>query len=601
MASPSDTIIVDGSTDFSGGVDSIKVTTIADQTNPNGLARNQLAWANNVTVRDGGITTRPAVKRIGTIKEPGGFYQGGYTYEPDGQNPYLVISVGGHWIQVLPDAPGSAVDLSAAFGLFNPASPEQAFFVQAEMFLVGQAGDYTGAPTDTLPLFWDNVTLRRSKGITNPVVAPGTPGVNEIPAATCMDYYEGRLWYAQNRQYSAGDIVKGASGTIAYAFRDAVLNVTENPLVLGSDGFTVPTNAGSIRALKHSANLNSTLGQGQLFIFTRKSIYSLSVPISRHDWIAADNQHQPLQTVVQLVNGAVGDRCIPAVNGDLFYQSLEPGIRSLMVSVREFDQWGNTQVGANVERILQFNDRSLLHFASGIEFDNRMFQTALPTRKARGVVHPAWTTLDFTPLSTFESEAPPVWEGMGQGIDVLQFFTGDFGGLQRAFAVVLESDQSIALWEITKDEKFDTLDNRITSYIEFPAFNAGDSKQLKKLVGADLWVDRLYGQVVFNMEFRPDGDPCWSPWRRWEVCTSRSTCEDVHNPICYPVTPHLESYRSTMTLGKPPEKCQSNGVRPNIIAYQHQPKLTIHGFCRIRGIFLYWEPVQRALYNNPVC
>ena len=605
MARPSDTVLVDGTTDFSGGVDSIKVTTIADETNPNGLGRNQLAWANNVSLRDGGITTRPAVKRIGTIKEPGGFYQGGIMYEPIGENPYLILSIGGHLVAVLPDSPGAATDLSVLFGLINPSSPEQAFFVQAEQFMVEQAGDYTGAPGDTKPLFWDGTTLRRSVGITNPVVAPGTPGVNEIPAATVMDYYQGRLWYAQNRNYGAGDIVKGGSGTLPYNFTDAVLNVTENPLVLGKDGlgdnFTVPTNAGSIRALKHSANLDSTLGEGRLYIFTRKSIYSLVVPVTRTAWIAAGNNNQPLQTVVQLVNGSVNDRSVVPVNGDLFFQSLEPGIRSLMVSLRDFSQWGNTQVANNEERILQFNDRSLLHFASGIEFDNRMIQTALPKRLARGVVHQAWIPLDFTPLSTFETEAPPVWEGMGQGVDVLQYFTGDFGGLQRAFAVVLEQDQTIALWEMTKDEKFDTEDNRITSYVEFPSFNFRDSMQLKKLVGGDLWVDRLYGQAVYTMEFRPDGDPCWNPWRSWEICTSRSTCEDVHNPICYPVTPHLESYRSTMSLPKPPERCQANGVRPNVIGYQFQPKLTIHGFCRIRGIFLYAEPVERALYNNPVC
>lgn len=597
MPTLSEAVLVDGTTDFSGGVDSIKVTTIADQGNPNGLARNQLAWMNNGSVRDGGMEPRPAWKRIGKIQEPGGFYQGGFMYEPDGANPYLVLSVGGHLIQVLPDTPSAAVDLSAAFGLLNPAAVEQGFMVQAEQFLVVQAGDSV-----TLPLFWDGTTLRRSKGITNTSVAPGTPGVNEIPAATTMDYYQGRLWYAQNRNYSAGDIVKGNSGTLAYAFRDSVLNVTENPLVVGGDGFTVPTNAGSIRALKHSANLDSTLGEGRLYIFTRKTIYSLVVPVTRTQWIAAGNNNQPQQTVVQLVNGSVNDRSVVAVNGDLFFQSLEPGIRSLMVSLRDFSQWANTQVANNEERILKFNDRSLLHFASGIEFDNRMLQTALPRRAARGVVHDAVIPLDFTPLSTFETTAPPVWSGMWQGIPILQMFTGDFGGLQRAFAVVLSAvDGSLELWEITVDEKFDTEDNRITMYAEFPAFNWGDPLLLKKLVGGELWIDRLYGQTVFQMDWRPDGDPCWIPWRRWELCSSRNSCEDVHNPICYPLTPRLESYRSTVTLPRPPDKCQSNGIRPAHIGYQFQVRLTIHGFCRLRGLFLHAEPMERALYSNPVC
>ena len=94
--------------------------------------------------------------------------------------------------------------------------------------------------TTANPLIWDGAILRRSKGITNPAVAPGTPGVNEIPAGTAMDYFMGRIWYAQGRVANAGDIVGGPSGTLAYDFRDSVLNVTECPLVLGGDGFSVP-------------------------------------------------------------------------------------------------------------------------------------------------------------------------------------------------------------------------------------------------------------------------------------------------------------------------------------------------------------------------
>src|SRR5262249_16452120 len=144
----------------------------------------------------------------------------------------------------------------------------KAYFEQAEEFLIIQSGDNA-----TLPLFWDGNTLRRSKGITDRTKGPPYPnGVNEIPAATAMDYFMGRLWYAQFRQYSAGDIVGGPSGSNVaptfYNFRDSLLNVTENPLVLGGDGFTVPTQSGNIRALKHSANLDTALGQGQLFIFT---------------------------------------------------------------------------------------------------------------------------------------------------------------------------------------------------------------------------------------------------------------------------------------------------------------------------------------------
>lgn len=595
--------MADGSLDASGGVNSIKTTTIQSANNPNGLARNELAWLDNATVRDGGITQRSGWQYLGTIHDGTGLYQRGYMYEPDFANPYLVLSISGQLYAVnsaLPGAAPSIVNLSAAFGLNNPPAAPQAFFTQGEQFLICQAGDNV-----TKPLFWDGATLRRSKGINNPAVAPGTPGVNEIPAATAMDYYMGRLWYAQGRQYSAGDIVKGPSGTAAYQFRDSILEVTENPLVVGGDGFTVPTNAGNIRSLAHSANLDTALGQGNLFIGTPRAWYSLQVPVTRTAWIAANNNNQPLQTVVQLVNGPVGDGSVVAVNGDLFYQSLEPGIRSLISATRYFNQWGNTSLSAKEQRLLQFNDRALLHMSSGCVYSNRLLMTALPIQKPQGVVHQAIVPLDFIPLSSFGPERQPVWEGMYEALDVMQLFSGNFGGLERAFAIVLaRKDSSIQLWELTDFQRDDFStqgESRVTWIIEWPAFTWGQEFLLKKLVSAELWVDKIFGEVVFRMEYRPDADTCWHDWHTWKICSAKNSCEDVINPICYPLTPYREGYRPPFTLPRPQEKCAPNSGRPLNVGCQFQPRLTIKGWCRIRGLLLHAEGVEQRLYHNNVC
>jgi len=590
--------LVDGTLDFSGGVDSIKVTTVESQQNPNGLGRNQLAWLDNGTVRDGGITQRNGCNYIQNVSSGNALFQGKTLYEPDEDNPYFIYAIGGHILKVIPGGP--AVDLSVVFNLFMPANQPYFYFVQGEQFLVIQAGDYV-----TLPLFWDGTKLRRSKGITNTAVAPGTPGVNEIPAAGPMDYYMNRLWYAQGRNYSAGDIVGGNSGTLAYAFDDAILNVTENPLVVGGDGFKVPTNAGNIRALRHSANLNSALGQGQLFIFTRRAVYALNVPVTRTDWIAATNNNQPLQTVVQLVNGAVNDRTVVAVNGDLYYQSLEPAIRSLVAAIRYFQQPGNTGISAQEERILQFADRALLHFCSGTQFDNRLFQTTLPVQRPQGVVSQAIVPLDFLPMSEFQGKYEPVWEGMYEGLDHFQLATGDFGGLERCFSTVLSRETSaIELWELTNFERFNHNvhgEARETWIIEFPAYTWGQEFLMKKLVSAELWVDKLFGEVEFTMQYRPDGDTCWHNWHHWKMCTARNSCEDVQNPVCYPLTGYRESYKQTVTLPVPPPDCEQSMGRNSDIGFQFQPRLIIKGWCRIRGLLLHANKVEEQLYHNLVC
>lgn len=588
-------IITDGSIDFTGGVNSVPPTTVQSDRNPNGLPRNCLAWLDNATVRDGGIYPRGGWRPLAAVRTGASLFQGKFMYAPLDSDPYQVYSISGVIYRMACDGTAPQ-NLSAAFNLYNSPTEPIAFFCQAEQFLIIQSGDGV-----TLPLFWDGAVLRRSIGITNTAVVPGTPGVNQIPAATAMDYFMGRVWYAQGRVANAGDIVGGTSGTVAYEFKDAVLNVTECPLVLGGDGFSVPAQDGIIRGLAHSANLDAALGQGRLFMGTRKAVYALNVPVSRTDWIATTKNTMPLVTVVQINSGWVNDRGITTVNGDLYYQSLEPSIRSLNQSIRYFGQAGNKQISSNENRILQYNDRALLRYCSGIYFNNRMLQTALPVMTDYGVVHKALIPMDFDPISTFGDDRPPNWEGMYEGLDIFQINTGDFGGLERAFATVLSRDnQEIQLWEITANDRDDVNTaglSRITWIMEFPAFTWGDETMLKKLVGTEIWVDRLFGTVNFSLEYRPDGQACWILWHQWKKCSTR---EYNVGPVGYPGIPCLESYENSMSMPAPPDKCSATG-RPSTWAYQFQLRLVIKGFCRVRGIYMHAEALGRKLYDRITC
>lgn len=741
--------ITDGSWNFAGGVDSGKVSTIQSALNPNGLNRNQLAWLSNATVRGGAILQRTGFQKLCEVHPGNALYQGGFLYDNSAQagNPYLMLSIGGEIYQVRVDTDNSVVNLSTEQGFANPADADQSFFVQAEEFLVTQAGDGS-----TLPLFWDGYLLRRSIGMntllgvtnvdfTSPAMYPagfafveieldadgwkgqtnqrfyiegdtskeymhilrtnhsgmanayGAPAgtvvpagskilhdttgavlsttlldftvssgptvavyvsqaltlgsavrvngmrlsvssgplpaiaadhiyavnindtagilyadpislrtIPELPAATCMDYYMGRIWYAQDRTYTAGDIVGGDSGTAGTRKRDSVLKITENPLALAGDGFTVPTSAGNIRALKHSANLDTALGQGQLFAFTRKVVYSLNVPVTRAEWV---NSKEPLQRVAQKGGGAYGDRCIPNVNGDLFYQAVD-GIRSLLVAIRNFGQWGNTPISRNINRLLAFNDRSLMRFASGIEFDNRMLQTALPYQTEAGVAFRGIAALDFDLVSSLGEKLPPAWEGMLSGVDVLQLFEGDFGGLQRAFAVVRSTaNGSIQVWELDPSSRRDDSDNRVEWYLETPAFTWGKEFELKTLDGAEIWIDRVYGQIDLDVYYRPDADACWQLWTSTAFCSARTTCEDVNNPICYPeqgYAPYGENYKFPVTLPTPPApSCQTANERPANIGYQFQLKIVVKGWARIRGIMVHAIPTQKGPFEGMAC
>src|SRR5262245_21415418 len=106
----------DGSMDWAGGVDSVRVPTIQSQANPNGLARNQLAWLDNATVRDSGISPRGGYSLLGTVHSPIGLWQGGFLYEPLGGNPYIICCISGHVFKIVPGTPPAVTDLSEANG-----------------------------------------------------------------------------------------------------------------------------------------------------------------------------------------------------------------------------------------------------------------------------------------------------------------------------------------------------------------------------------------------------------------------------------------------------------------------------------------------------
>lgn len=426
----------------------------------------------------------------------------------------------------------------------------------------------------------------------------------ELPAAGPMDYYMGRIWLANGREYVAGDIVGGPTGTAAYDFRDSVLKLVENTYLSLGGTFRVPTNAGNIRALKHPANLDTALGEGQLLVFTRESIYSVNVVPTRAEWQALE---EPIQRVVQINHGTTSDWSVSAVNGDLFYRSVN-GINSLIQAIRYFNQWGNRPISVEEERATSIEDNSLLLYASGINFDNRLLETALPQESDVGVIHKAIMPLNFDLISTLGNTLPPAWEGVNEGLDFLKLLKGDFGGRERAFAFVRsrQAPNNIELWELTADQIEDENsfgDTRIVWASELPAFTWEMPFTLKELDTMELWVDRLSGTVDFLVQFRPDQHPCWEYWHKWQVCNPKNSCEDpgVLLPCDYPQQIYKPSYRATMVLPKPPSLCQVQNARPINIGYSFQFRIWVKGQCRIRGILVHAYERDKAPYEHLVC
>jgi hypothetical protein len=62
-----------------------------------------------------------------------------------------------------------------------------------------------------------------------------------------------------------------------------------------------------------------------------------------------------------------------------------------------------------------------------------------------------------------------------------------------------------------------------------------------------------------------------------------------------------ESYRQLVSFPVPPRACEGIMQRPANIGYQFQTRLSILGWCRIRGLILHAEKVERKLYDKLTC
>lgn len=614
MANGNGIRLVDAQFSFSQGVQSDSPRQKRSAQIADGVLPNQLSWGINCNMRGGPIGQRPTVQPVVQGATWSGLYQGGLLYSPDFSDPFLVLCIGGRIYKIRVDTDNAITDLSSAYGPTLPSDIPKFFLTQSEMFAIIQTGDFV-----TKPLFYDsgveggvrNETFRQSNGLLFPGV--NNPA-NELVAAGPMDYYAQRTWYAFNRAYAASDIVGSKfSGTAAYNFRDSVLKLTENPIAYSGDGFGVPTTAGNIRALAHAANLDSSLGDAQLFVFTRRAVYSCVAPVTRNNWTAATNSTQPLQKIVLDQGGSYGDRCVVKVNGDMFFPSPPDGnIRSIQAALRYQQQWGYVPLSNNINRCLQFNDRSLLSFSTGINFDNRLLMSELPKMTPAGVGHQAIAPLDFDIISTLEERRPPAWEGVWDfsgGPTILQLFEGDFGGRQRAFAVVWSDKNSqIEVWEIRPDLRFDNGENRVTREIEFPSYTFNNVLQQKELESGMLWVDEVRGTVDIEAFWRPDGVGCFEPWFATQICAGKDCRELVENACLdtgYPVPDFCALDGIPITFPKPVSpQCAPNATgkpRPANIGYSFQVKLRIKGWMRIRGLVLYALPRETPSFYGISC
>jgi hypothetical protein len=422
------------------------------------------------------------------------------------------------------------------------------------------------------------------------LTSPPVVAVRQFPIGRMGCYGRGRVWMClQNgKDYIAGDIVGGPSGTKALNFRDAVLNITENDFLVGGGTFTVPGSIGDIRAMIFTAQIDTNLGQGPLMIFTPTHVFSNNAPVDRLTWQTLTN---PIQTEAAIGNGGLGQYSTFLVNSDTISRALD-GIRSLILASQDFNQWVRTPISHEIEKVLRNDNQALLPHGTGLFFDNRTLMSASPVATAtQGVYHQALISLNDDLISTVREKQPPAYDGAWPGMNIFQMMTGEFSLVQRCYQFCFNTVlQTLELWEHMPEAAGDVENNPAplvgdngTQAIEWwfstGSMGFGDKnpgqRSFKQLFNGEIMVDKLVGRVDFQAFYKPDQYPCWVPWHQWSECATAPT---VDSPTNKP------QFRPRMGLGTPTAvDCDRSTNRPLREGYTFQFKLVIKGQCEFVG------------------
>lgn len=496
----------------------------------------------------------------------------------------MAASISGRIYTVRLDETYEVSEISIPGDLNSPDRPH-AWFVQAERWLIVQ---------DMLDqaFLYDGTTARRALD-------------GEVPIGGPMAYGKGRLAVARDNLFFVGDLV-WSDQTLG---RDTVIRFLENTFLAGGGAWAV---GGKITGMAYAANLDTSLGDGDLDVATSDDIQAFSVPVDRTVW--TNLEYPPLRYAMRHF-GALNHETMVPVNGDIFFRSLD-GIRSLAYARRDFGgEWGNTPISRQVSRALDYDTEELLYAASGINFDNRMLMTAMPVLDpAHGVWHHAIVPLDFHMVGGMGIKVPPCWEGIWTGLKFLQIVSIHIDGKKRrAFAFCLGSDSRLELWELSKGDGFDFNscdDVPIAWAFETRSFAFGNPRESKHLTGSRFWPKEMAGEITARARYRTDGSLCWHEWGTIRDCAKYRNCQDPSEPCgtgiypsgnAVPVRHYRRQIRAPVVFPEPPEVFSRETNTPTRVGFEFQARFDLTGKIRIRRLELiaarYSEPLNGTLRN----
>lgn len=535
---------------------------------PDQIGLGQMAWAENVTIRNGKPQTR-TYKLVQRALLPKGLVQGGGYFSRD--NGQFIVSIWGQLHRILINANNVQID-QIPLEFRNSALNLNAWMCET-------AGSFLVQDGESNCIIYDGSTARRAD-----------PYANEVPIGRQMAYGNGRLVVAVNGSWVvAGDITTDVFGS--------ELLFTETEYLNGGGAFLFSQ---PITALAFLPVNNTFSGYGSLLVMGGKFVNSLAMQITQRDLWAQTNGFE--QVVLPNIGSCAQD-VVVRVNQDLYFRDPFGEIWSVRSASSDQGSPGNAPLSREISRIVDFETDTSVPLSSGIYFDGRMMFLASPfNNRFGGSSFKSIISLDAAPLATMRGKSEPAYDGVATGLNFQRLLTGQIAGQSRAFAISTDDNGGNTLWEIVKEAEDDAYfsqelvltPNLVTGYTESRLEDFGMPGRIKQLVRADIWPTQIVGEVNIKVYWRADYRTQWQFWDEFTVCAEMENEDDEWKDLAQ------QERGRVKTLTAP----QTNDALDNLqtdIGFEFQVRIVKTGTCLINRVKLWALPKDEPAYaDRPV-
>lgn len=607
---------------------------------------DQFSWGTNIRIRGGYPKTRPGFEYVGAL--PGGKIQGAF-YFSSGTSEVIALSIAGRVYTVDPTADSIvSSDITPTSGGNNPDIP-LVYFADAGGFLVMQDGEsepivYTGtssfrssgvledvpttiSKTGTMARFGFRLTLDSTSGLNPGMLVTSIRGIEvdtrivsvdsstsitinkaattaayatfnfyppgplkqdiSIPVGGPTVFTNGRLWVARQNQLFAGDLIN--------SYENSQIKFSEILYLTGGGAFSFDDEIVALGALP---GVDTSTGQGDLVVYTRKSVFAVrSYVYDRTQWQSTIG----MQRFVFDGVGEIAPGTIAGAGNDLYFRA-SGGVMSYVQTLKERSVSPATLTDSTeASRVLNYDTPRWLKYSSGVFFDNRYLFTAshvvqnINSQYGSGynVVGRSIISADLVPATVKGEALDAAYDGEWTGLQVSKLVKGIFKGEERCFAICAGTNGHNSIYEITTDSPSD-LDSTgnfvpIQCGIEFRRMAFENPAEVKELFRADIGFSEIFGPQVspgsgqnlpslqWSFSFRPDYFPNF-----FQVQTGSTEIQTANDlPLGGNIPENLRPGYLNIRTVKPSDSCVTAGGRLARFGYLFQPKIEWTGTARL--------------------